>query len=326
MKKCPFCKAEIEENARFCLYCMKPLVEKQVIKPPNKRSKLWISLVILLVLCLSVVLVLSMTRNKPERNPTTIHHTTKPVRQEIDSEHPEDAPVEDEPAPCEHSYALTDSQVTTCTTDGFNIYTCSKCGNSYRQPDSATGHTFVEATCQLPETCSKCGKTQGDALGHDYQHELCTRCKELSPQQAQVVYLYKPALELDYFTGGYVDSETRIIITGIETPSASGVYRIPDTIDGKKPVFIEEYAFSGSGARQVYLPATIMNASPLAFDGCSLTDLYFTQNLTMEGDGFDGKGILTIHCPAECFGRSILQYSTYLAAEYNAVWEEWNGE
>ena len=41
MKKCPFCKAEIQENARFCLYCMKPLVEKEVISPRKKHFKPW---------------------------------------------------------------------------------------------------------------------------------------------------------------------------------------------------------------------------------------------------------------------------------------------
>ena len=31
MKKCPFCDADIEDSARFCLYCMRPLTEKEQI-------------------------------------------------------------------------------------------------------------------------------------------------------------------------------------------------------------------------------------------------------------------------------------------------------
>ena len=39
MKKCPFCGASIEESARFCLYCMHPLNEKEQILPYQKKNK-----------------------------------------------------------------------------------------------------------------------------------------------------------------------------------------------------------------------------------------------------------------------------------------------
>ena len=38
MKKCPFCGADIEESARFCLYCMQSLTEKEQI-PPHPKKK-----------------------------------------------------------------------------------------------------------------------------------------------------------------------------------------------------------------------------------------------------------------------------------------------
>lgn len=40
---CPYCGAELQENARFCLYCMKSLQEKQPIKVPAAKKRLfWI--------------------------------------------------------------------------------------------------------------------------------------------------------------------------------------------------------------------------------------------------------------------------------------------
>lgn len=59
MKKCPFCKADIEDNARFCLYCMKPLNEKEVIPPPRRKKPWWLLAVVglLLVLLIATVVV-----------------------------------------------------------------------------------------------------------------------------------------------------------------------------------------------------------------------------------------------------------------------------
>lgn len=344
MKKCPFCKAEIEDTARFCLYCMKPLVGKDVIVPPPKRRKLWIPVVIVLVLCLSVVLVLSMTGEKTEYSPTTsTRNTTKPVRQDVapapeqpengpvedepSGEQPENTPVEDAPATCEHSYTMTDSQEASCTVDGFTIYTCDKCGNRYRQPDSATGHSFVDATCQLPQTCSKCGFTQGDALGHTYADGVCSRCNELTPQQAKIVYTYRAANTYDDITIYYVNPETDIVITGVQIPSDDGVYRIPESIDGKRVVAIDKNAFSdtGSNARKIYLPTTLKAIWDNAFQGCPLTDIYFTHNTYIHGDAIpDSQGLLTIHCPQDCHNRFYYSFSDY-AHTYGATWEEWNG-
>ena len=69
-------------------------------------------------------------------------------------------------AECSHSYT---SKVTapTCTDGGYTTYTCSKCGDSYTANQTAAlGHTMSEATCTAPATCTKCGATEGSALGH----------------------------------------------------------------------------------------------------------------------------------------------------------------
>ena len=55
MKKCPFCKAEIEENARFCLYCMTPLEEKQTIEKTEGKPRRWVYFLIASALALVVV-------------------------------------------------------------------------------------------------------------------------------------------------------------------------------------------------------------------------------------------------------------------------------
>lgn len=43
--------------------------------------------------------------------------------------------------------------------------TCSKCGETEGE---ALGHTWVDATCAAPKTCSTCHATEGAALGHTW--------------------------------------------------------------------------------------------------------------------------------------------------------------
>lgn len=37
-------------------------------------------------------------------------------------------------------------------------------------------HTYADATCTEPKTCTGCGLTSGAALGHSYSNNVCTRC------------------------------------------------------------------------------------------------------------------------------------------------------
>ena len=58
----------------------------------------------------------------------------------------------------------------TCTTPK----TCSECGETR---GSALGHIWRDATCTVPKTCSRCGTTDGEALGHiDDGNGNCSRC------------------------------------------------------------------------------------------------------------------------------------------------------
>lgn len=58
MKTCPHCKASLEDEARFCLYCMTSLDKKEVIVPAARRRKtpLW-GVAVLLVAVLIGLLV-----------------------------------------------------------------------------------------------------------------------------------------------------------------------------------------------------------------------------------------------------------------------------
>lgn len=41
-------------------------------------------------------------------------------------------------------------------------------------------HTWQDATCTEPKTCTECGKTEGEALGHRWTDATCTEPKTCS--------------------------------------------------------------------------------------------------------------------------------------------------
>ena len=57
---------------------------------------------------------------------------------------------------CMHTHTWEDA---TCTAPK----TCSECGETEGEP---LDHTWQEATCTEPKTCSLCGETEGEPLGH----------------------------------------------------------------------------------------------------------------------------------------------------------------
>ncbi|MCD7722828.1 MAG: hypothetical protein LUH82_02595, partial [Clostridiales bacterium] len=92
----------------------------------------------------------------------------------------------------EHSYEITNTKEPTCTEDGYNVYTCSVCGDTYTEVlDPA--HTFNEgvvttaATCttdgEITYTCTVCGATETEvipATGHNYTkaESVAATCEE----------------------------------------------------------------------------------------------------------------------------------------------------
>ncbi len=74
-----------------------------------------------------------------------------------------------------HNYQSTSSGAT-CTSAGSVTYKCANCGDSYSETVAALGHSWSDATCTAPKKCSRCGTTEGSALGHTTSDGTCSRC------------------------------------------------------------------------------------------------------------------------------------------------------
>lgn len=65
MKKCPFCHADIEENARFCVFCMSSLQEKEKFENQVDINKRWpyIIAALLFVILVFVASIIILSKN-----------------------------------------------------------------------------------------------------------------------------------------------------------------------------------------------------------------------------------------------------------------------
>ena len=130
---------------------------------------------------------------------------------------------------------LTKTINATCTTDGYQEYTCSKCGETHQVMLPKTGHNYqvskkVDATCTADGydvyTCSNCKdtytKTTQQKLGHDFSKKIdhkdstctvkgfdlyqCSRCDETKKTELALVdhnYQLTKTVKATCTTDGY---------------------------------------------------------------------------------------------------------------------------
>lgn len=67
---------------------------------------------------------------------------------------------------CGHEHTYSEA---TCTTPK----TCTKCQHTEGEP---LGHSYSDATCTTPKTCIRCNAIEGEALGHTVEVGTCARC------------------------------------------------------------------------------------------------------------------------------------------------------
>ena len=89
---------------------------------------------------------------------------------------------------CKHEWVAAD-----CDT----AQTCSLCGKT---EGNALGHNWAAATCEAPKTCSVCGKTEGNLSAHTWQEATCTKPKTCSICGKKDGYGLKPHDYLDATT------------------------------------------------------------------------------------------------------------------------------
>ena len=341
MKKCPKCKAEIQEEARFCLYCMTSFEEKQTIESPKENNKRWriiIAAVLAVVLVvISIVLFASKgnihndsNNNSNSSSFSSDSHTSTDNNDTTSSEQQGDEGVGGESSsPSSGSQTPNSSNNTTNNTFG-NTTTNNISTNSSSQSNSGTGNTNSNGSSgtatnnSTPSTSTSTNSSTSDATNS-------------TPTNTQPKYTYIEATIQNAYPTGYsamYAPENAIVITKVNYKEESGNYIIPDTIDGKKVAAIMPSAFSdssiSSSVKSVTLPATVRTIWGDAFKNCfNLTDLYIKSSVIgIYENAFPASvnrnGKITFHCKSDCRDFDFYYYRN-IANKYDADYEEWNG-
>ncbi len=153
-----------------------------------------------------------------------------------------------------------------------------------------------------------------------------------SPSYPVITYTYRTAVIGDDYSSAYIPNEDDIIITGIEKVEKTGIYYIPDHIDGKRVLGIDPLAFSDENVcrtvEKVIFSDKVKTVWENAFASCvNLSDIYLTgESIYIDAGAFSQtrNGSLTIHCSETCNDRNFRLYKNNAEA-YGAVYENWDG-
>lgn len=351
MKKCPKCHAEIQENARFCLYCMTSFEEKTPIEAEKENTKQWLYIIAaVLVFVLVGLSIFALTRkDNPSYTPSDTYTGTE-TASTTDSDVSEEYSI-----PEELSGEWTENEQNTLSNGDNQIELNNQGGVSSNKTNVSSSNTNnntntgtnttsskatnSKATSSATATSSKAtsSKATSSTTPSSSTNSVNSTASTTSQGTTQPKYTYVTATISNAYppeANASYEPQNAIVITKVNYKESSGNYVIPETIDGKKVAAIMPSAFSdssiSSSVKSVTLPSTVRTIWSNAFKNCyNLTDIYIKSTaIGIYTDAFPSaskrNGTLTIHCKRDCRNFNYYYYRN-IAGDYDAEYAEWNG-
>ena len=351
MKKCPKCKADIQEEARFCLYCMTSFEEKQTIENKEENNKRWLIIIAaVLVLVLIVACIFLFTQKDSQANGENDTSSISSISSDLDASDDNNKTSSEQqnsesqgnetstPTSSNQTPASSKNESNTSNNNSGNTTTNNVTTNSNSQ-NSNTNNT-TNSSSNSTSNSSTSGTTPSNPTPNtstSTDNTTSSGTSSSSPTVTQPQYTYIEATIQNAYPTVYsamYAPENAIVITKVNYREENGKYVIPDTIDGKKVAAIMPSAFSdssiSSSVKSVTLPATVRTIWEDAFKNCfNLTDLYIKSSVIgIYENAFPASvsrnGKITFHCKSDCRDFNFYYYRN-IAERYDATYEEWNG-
>lgn len=368
MKKCPFCGAAVEENARFCLYCMKELEEKAVMDGKRSFFRTYKTRLLLIggavLLAIAILLLVSQCSGfEPDGSASDAEQTQadpangSAASTETSADGSSLATTsggDDTSAGATSSVDTSSGESSPAAASGDESQHTSEPSSTYT-PSEESSHTTTngdeppsisDTPSDEPEESSHASASSDEPPSTSESSSAGTSSDEpetstSQPPAEQVTYTYRDAQfynlidAADRADKGLL-AQNAVVITGVEPVSKSGVYVIPEVIDGKKVVAVMEGAFSDAEichtVKKVVLPASIHSVWE-TFQYCdNLTDLYVSgSSVVVTPYAFSlipNKRQLTVHGASACvcyygsIGKTTLKER---AATFGIGFQAWNG-
>lgn len=324
MKNCPFCKAQIEDNARFCLYCMSPLSEKKAAKRIKPFKKGWqVISAALLVFTSAVVLLLSAGEKRPE--PTLNYsqvQTQTGVSDIIESELISSEKGNSD-KPSGSSDKSSDKSTDTSSVRSPIIrphFTSSNSSDGYSSPEYEIPDWYQDlfGTSSISDEDSSSSSSASNNV-NSVSVSVSSKISSAIPSTSSRTSTSSKAststasnVTLSDLTEGYYTysvTNGKATITDVRENKISGAVTIPSKLGGYAVVsvgessfrdcknitslvipegitHIGEYAFSGCSAiKSVVIPNSIYRIDMEAFSGCdALIDINLPDKIISIGD------------------------------------------
>lgn len=334
MKKCPKCGAELQENARFCLFCMTSFEEKQEIKYEIEKNKRWLFLaaVLVLVLIFFIIFLFSINSKPNSDNNSDILGSGTSTDSALTNE---SSGTKSDVA---HNSSLLDynssrqedKENNPSSRENLGLVQSQNTVNSFSSKVSSGGSSSNNPQTSKTQTSSE---KEDKSSSNKTSTTTSSTVTSASTTATNAEYIYRNAKYGDDFSVS-TNFENCVVITAVKSASSNGEYIIPETLGGKRVLAIMGNAFCDAKValtvKKVVVPANVKTIWNNAFGNCyNLSDIYFKGNsVYTEINAFPEtskrNSKLTIHCSANCSDRNFRYYKNS-ASYYDAAYKEWNG-
>ncbi len=264
MKKCPYCSAELLDDAEFCLYCMRQLTEKEAIVTHKIFKKQWLLLATVIVILVTAITVILFGKGDKNKIPTSQKDKSDYLNSEsvfANSQNSSNESQDSSDTSSNNSSVSTGNK--THTNSGNDAENTSK-ETSSGTVSSTTSNTSSNSSSANSSLSSQSGtsKPSGSSVSSS------TSSKEETPDHNYVV---DPSLFK------YEENPTGYTVFGTFHDSFETEVIIPDTYNGKPITEIGDSAFYNYPSLKIaYIPKTVKKIGDRAFQSCD-----FLQELTI---------------------------------------------